>query len=97
VQWACVLNASMTVGNIPTKSANAFSISRKCESQRTSHRSLWTLGFTVARVRSRLLALFSISLPTEFAPHHLASLVAVILRLDNNNRQKSTKQILPLF
>ena len=46
----------MTVGGTPTDPSDAFSASRKCEPQRSSHRSLWTLGFTLARVRPCLLA-----------------------------------------
>jgi len=95
VHRACALNASMTAGSTPTKSPDAPSVSRKCEPQRTIQCGLWTIGFTVARVRSCLLAPPFISSPTEFAPHHFASLVAVILRLDN--RQKSTKQVLLQF
>lgn len=53
---ACALNASMTVGSIPIESPDAFSVSSKCEPQRTSHRTLWALGFTIARVCSCLLA-----------------------------------------
>ena len=84
----------MTVGNILIDSPDAFSVPRKCEPQRPSPCSLWTLGFTVARVCSCLLPAF-VSSPTDLALHHLASLVAVNLRLDNH--RKSTKQLLLRF
>ena len=49
---ACALNASMTVGSMPIESPDALSVPRKYEPQRSSHRNLRALGFTIA---SRLL------------------------------------------